>query len=107
MLAACYGSTTSNGPFADPSGLRSYLGLGQIISLENSANSTYNAFQTTLRRTAGPFTLGLSYTYSHSLDNSSDRSDATFVDSYNLASNKASSNFDQRNRSEEHTSELQ
>ena len=97
MLAACYGSTTSNGPFADPSGLRSYLGLGQIISLENSANSTYNAFQTTLRRTAGPFTLGLSYTYSHSLDNSSDRSDATFVDSYNLASNKASSNFDQRN----------
>jgi hypothetical protein len=41
--------------------------------------------------------LGASYTYSHSLDNSSDRSDATFVNSYDLASNKASSNFDQRN----------
>jgi hypothetical protein len=41
--------------------------------------------------------LGVSYTYSHSLDNSSDRSDATFVNSYDLASNWASSNFDQRN----------
>ena len=41
-------------------------------------------------------TAGLSYTYSHSIDDSSDRSDADFVNSYNLAGNKASSNFDQR-----------
>jgi hypothetical protein len=40
--------------------------------------------------------LGLSYTYSHSIDDSSDRSDASFVNSYDLASNKASSSFDQR-----------
>src|SRR5262249_58431869 len=43
-----------------------------------------------------PFSFGLSYTYSHSIDNSSDRADADFVNSYNLASNRASSNFDQR-----------
>jgi hypothetical protein len=97
MLAGCYGYASSAGLFSSPDSLRPYLGLGQIIALENVANSTYNAFQSTLRRTAGPLTLGVSYTYSHSLDNSSDRSDATFVNSYDLAANKASSNFDQRN----------
>ncbi len=97
MLAACYGYQSAGGFFSDPNGLRQYMGLGQIISLENSANSSYNAFQSTLRRTAGALTLGVSYTYSHSFDNSSDRSDATFVNSYDLASNRASSNFDQRN----------
>jgi hypothetical protein len=40
--------------------------------------------------------LGLSYTYSHSIDDSSDRSDSDFVNSYDLAANKANSNFDQR-----------
>ena len=96
MQAACYGQLEP-GDLPDPNSLRPYPGLGQIIALENAANSSYNAFQTTLRRTAGPLTVGVSYTYSHSLDNSSDRSDATFVNSYNLASNRASSNFDQRN----------
>jgi hypothetical protein len=52
--------------------------------------------QFTLRRTRGPLTAGLSYSYSHSLDNSSDRSDPVLVDSYNLRSNWASSNFDER-----------
>ena len=95
MQAACYGQLLP-GELPDPNSLRPYPGLGNIIALENVANSSYNAFQTTLRRTAGPLTLGISYTYSHSLDDSSDRSDATFVNSYDLASNKASSNFDQR-----------
>jgi hypothetical protein len=40
--------------------------------------------------------LGVSYTYSHSIDDSSDRSDTTLVNSDNLSSNTASSNFDQR-----------
>jgi hypothetical protein len=40
--------------------------------------------------------LGISYSYSHSLDDASDRSEATFVNSLDLASNKASSSFDQR-----------
>lgn len=75
---------------------RPYQGLGQGLSLENVANSNYNALQTTLRRTAGPLTVGVSYSYSHSLDNSSDRSDPVMVDSYNLRGNYASSNFDER-----------
>jgi hypothetical protein len=49
-----------------------------------------------MRQTAAPFVFGLSYTYSHSLDDSSDRSDADFVNSYDLSSNRASSGFDQR-----------
>ena len=95
LLAACYGQV-GLGNFPDPNSLRKYRGLSRIVSLENSANSSYNALQATLRRTEGSLTLGLSYTYSHSLDNSSDRSDATFVDSFNLKANRASSNYDQR-----------
>jgi hypothetical protein len=71
-------------------------GLGQIFSLQNIANSNYNALQFTLRHTKGPLTLGMSYTYSHSIDDSSDRSDTTLVNSYNLAQNRASSDFDER-----------
>ncbi len=86
----------ANTNFPDPNSYRPYLGLGQIFSLENIGTSSYNAFQTTLRRTAGPLNLGIAYTYSHSFDDASDRSDATFVNSYDLKSNRASSNFDQR-----------
>jgi hypothetical protein len=70
--------------------------LGNILSVANTADSNYNAFQLSIRRTVAPLVFGLSYTYSHSIDDSSDRSDADFVNSYDLASNKASSNFDQR-----------
>jgi hypothetical protein len=38
----------------------------------------------------------LAYTWSHSFDDSSDRYDGNFVDAYNLALTRASSNFDQR-----------
>jgi hypothetical protein len=38
----------------------------------------------------------LAYTYSHSIDNSSDKFDSNFVDSYDVRKNYASSNFDQR-----------
>jgi hypothetical protein len=75
---------------------RPYPGLGRILSLENVANSQYHAFQATLRRSRGPLTAGLSYTYSHSIDDASDRSDPVLVDSYNLRQNRASSNFDER-----------
>jgi hypothetical protein len=50
----------------------------------------------TLRRSRGPLTAGVSYSYSHSIDNSSDRSDPVLVNSYDLRQNRASSNFDQR-----------
>jgi hypothetical protein len=95
LVAACYASSSSSP--SSPNGLRTYApGIGEIHSLQNVANSSYNAFQATLRKVQGPLTLGVAYTYSHSLDNASDRSDATFVNSFNLKGNRASSNFDQR-----------
>jgi len=80
----------------DPDPYRPFLGYGTLELLETQANSHYNALQTSLRRTVGSLTLNVAYTYSHSIDDSSDRADANFVDSYNLAGNKASSTFDQR-----------
>jgi hypothetical protein len=95
MNIACYGTSTFGTPF-NPSIFRPYPTLGSILSVANTADSDYNAFQLTVRRTIAPLVLGISYTYSHSIDDSSDRSDADFVNSYDLAGNKASSNFDQR-----------
>jgi hypothetical protein len=43
-----------------------------------------------------PLTLGVSYTFSHAIDDSSDRTTATFINAYNLPSNRASSDYDQR-----------
>jgi len=106
-LAACYGgpiSATSVAPAPIlPGELRTPGNviapfLGQIYSLQNEANSVYHALQLSIRRTAGPLTLGGSYTYSHSIDDSSDRTEATFINAYNLASNRASSDFDQRHQ---------
>src|SRR5208337_4007008 len=62
--------------------------IGQIFSLQNVANSSYNALQFTLRRTKGPLTLGVSYTYSHSIDDSSDRTQAIIPNAYALSQNR-------------------
>lgn len=95
MEAACYGQ--GYGGEVDPNALREYApGMGQIYSLENIADSHYHAFQATLRRVTHNMTLGVAYTYSHSVDDASDRSDSTFVNSFDLRSNRASSGFDQR-----------
>jgi carboxypeptidase family protein len=67
-----------------------------ITSLEPQANSIYHALQATAHRTVGDLQLSVAYTYSHSLDDSSDRYDGAFVNSYNVANNRASSGFDQR-----------
>jgi len=75
---------------------RPYAGFGSITRLENTANSNYNALQATARRTVGDLTFSASYTWSHSIDDSSDRYDGGFVNSYNSAINRASSNFDIR-----------
>ena len=101
LVAACYGTTDpSNGvlntSIPDPGNMRPYFGFRRILSLQNIADSQYHALQTTLRRTRGPVTVGVSYTYSHSFDDSSDRSDSSFVNSANIRSSWASSNFDQR-----------
>jgi hypothetical protein len=75
---------------------RHYQGLGSITRVEPSANSIYNSLQISARRSVGALTLSASYTYSHSIDNSSDRSDALFVDPTNPGISRASSNFDIR-----------
>jgi hypothetical protein len=75
---------------------RPFLGYGDINHLEYAASSVYHAFQAAVRRNVGSLNLGFAYTWSHSIDDSSDRFDGSFVDSYNPSSNRASSNFDQR-----------
>ena len=93
LQAAC---TNPNIPNVNSLPGRPYPGLGRIYSLQNVANSTYHAFQSTLRRSTGPLTLGVSYSYSHSIDDASDRSDPILVNSYDLRENRASSSFDER-----------
>jgi len=95
MSIACYGVPGFGNPF-NPSVFRPYPTMGSILGVANDASSNYNAFQFSLRKMTAPAVFGLSYTYSHSIDNSSDRADADFVNSYDLASNRANSNFDQR-----------
>ncbi len=80
----------------DPNPLRPKQGYSDITRLEDTANSNYNALQVSARRTVGSLNLSVAYTYSHSIDNSSDRFDGGFVNSYDLAFTRSSSNFDQR-----------
>jgi len=101
LVAACYGAKdpSTGAPFVgipDPNLLRPYFGFRRILGLEDVADSNYHALQATLRRTRGPVTVGVSYTYSHSRDDASDRSDASFVNSASIRSAWASSSFDQR-----------
>jgi protocatechuate 3,4-dioxygenase beta subunit len=97
LQVACQGFLTGATPTIPvANAFRPYPGIGAIFSLQNGADSIYNGFQTTLRRTRGPLTAGIAYSYSHSIDDSSDRTDPTFVNSLDLRSNRASSNFDQR-----------
>jgi carboxypeptidase family protein/TonB-dependent receptor-like protein len=76
-----------------------------INYLETSANSNYNAFQTSLKqRLARGLNFGLAYTYSKSIDDASNgifggtRGVAFPQDSFNLAAERAVSVFDQRQR---------
>lgn len=101
ILVACTGNPGFTGPTGTILGLsadtqRPYPGFSNIISVSNIADSEYHALQYTLRATTGPLTLGFAYTWSHSLDDASDRSSANFADSLDIHSNHASSDFDQR-----------
>ncbi|MGH9453697.1 MAG: TonB-dependent receptor, partial [Terriglobia bacterium] len=78
----------------DPDPNRPFVGFGDITLLESQANSDYNALQIYLRKTVGRFNFSFAYTYSHSLDDSSDRYDSTFINSYDLRRSYASSSFD-------------
>jgi carboxypeptidase family protein len=83
----------------DPNPNRPFLGFAGINGLAYAANSNYNAFQLSARRSVAPLTLSVAYTYSHSIDNASDGAAGTagnFVDAYNFQTARGSSNFDQR-----------
>jgi hypothetical protein len=91
-LVNLYVACTSN---PDPQ-RTNFPGYSNITNLRDEANSIYNALQVTARRTVGDLTFSLAYTYSHSIDDSSDRYDGAFVNAYNYAANRGSSTFDQR-----------
>ncbi len=93
LQAAC---TNPNIPNLNSLPGHAYPGLGRVLSLQNAADSSYHALQVTLRHTSGPLTAGLSYSFSHSIDDSSDRSDPILVNSFDLRENRASSSFDER-----------
>jgi hypothetical protein len=80
----------------DANPYRPYYGVATITRLQNKASSIYHALQISGRKTVGALSLSLAYTYSHSIDDSSDRYDGAFVNSYDIASSRASSSFDQR-----------
>jgi hypothetical protein len=80
----------------DPNPFRKYLGYSDINHLEYASSSIYHALQGSVRRSMGSLQLSLAYTYSHSIDDSSSRYDGSFVDSFNPAGNRGSSNFDER-----------
>src|ERR1700677_374589 len=72
-----------------------YAGIGSITRKDQTASSNYNALEATLRHNIGGLELTAAYTYSHSIDDSSDGADTGFVNAYNLNAYRASSNFDQ------------
>jgi len=80
----------------DANPFRPFYGMSTITRLENKSSSTYHALQIAARKSVGSLSLTAAYTYSHSIDDTSDRYDGGFVDSYNVSMNRASSNFDQR-----------
>jgi len=99
LISACDGTPAAPGhePVSfDLNALRPYQGLGTITAIRNLASSTYNSLQVTLRHHTGPLDVGVSYTFGHSVDTASDRYSSTFVDSFDLLANRASSDFDQR-----------
>jgi len=80
----------------DPSPYRPYAGIGGIQRKDQTGSSNYNALEASVRHNIGGLELSGAYTYSHSIDDSSDYNDTGFVNSYNLNQYRASSNFDQR-----------
>jgi Carboxypeptidase regulatory-like domain/TonB-dependent Receptor Plug Domain len=73
-----------------------FPGYSNINTLRDAADSIYHSLQLTASRRVGDLTLSLAYAYSHSIDDSSDRGDNAFVNAYNIAANRGSSNFDLR-----------
>jgi hypothetical protein len=81
---------------ADPNPYRPYAGIGDITRKEGSGSSSYNGLQVAVRHSVGGLQLNLAYTYSHSIDDSSDWFDVATINSYDLRAFRGSSSFDQR-----------
>jgi hypothetical protein len=103
--ANVYPGTATCGPFAESAiyetsggqyvyGTRSPFGYnyGNDDYEGSVGNSVFNAFETSLRHTAGPLSVLLSYTFSKSLDEASALSDP--VDPFNYKLSRALSQFD-------------
>jgi hypothetical protein len=75
---------------------QNFPGWDTIDGIGMDANSSYNALQFAGRHTAANLEITVAYTFSHAIDDESDRYDGNFVDSYNIKANRASSNLDQR-----------
>ncbi len=71
--------------------------IGSIIQLNSNGNSNYNSLQTTLRvRSYHGFTSQFSFTWAHALDDVTEYRGAIPLDSFNLAQEYGSSDFDTR-----------
>jgi hypothetical protein len=90
----CADPISGNTTIADA--FRPYLGYSDINNLTDAASSSYNAMEASIRRNVGNLQLSFSYTYAHSIDDSSSRQDSGMVNSYDLPANRADSSFDQR-----------
>jgi hypothetical protein len=93
LAVAC--GVTNNAGVSPGSFYVPYAGIGSITRKDQTASSNYNALEATLRHNIGGLELTAAYTYSHSIDDSSDGADTGFVNAYNLNAYRASSNFDQ------------
>jgi hypothetical protein len=86
----------ANGCGTNPDAFRRFTGYTSINHIQDAASSIYHALQIAARRNFGGLNLSFSYTYSHSIDDSSSRQDNNLVNAFDPAANRASSNFDQR-----------
>jgi Carboxypeptidase regulatory-like domain len=73
-----------------------FPGIGSVSRIEETASSSYNALEVSVRRSVGGLEINGAYTYSHSIDNSSSARDPITLDTYDPSRARASSNFDQR-----------
>jgi len=81
-----------NGAFATQ-----YPNFGSIIQLNSVGTSNYNSLQTTLKiRSWHGFNAQFAYTYAHELDEVTEYRGAIPLDSFNLAQEYASGDFDTR-----------
>jgi hypothetical protein len=75
---------------------RNYPQFTQVVQGTNSGRSSYDSLQVSLHRSAGALQFTANYTWSKSIDNISAEGNgfSTPIDSYNLALNRARSDFD-------------